>query len=157
MLFLTRGGQSSLKDMEELSYRENFSELCRIYKKIFGERVQADTQFGSKQEYSYLVKRIINFLKSNYACEVTLKSISDALQVSPNYVSRVFKAETGQSPFDYLNAIRIDNAKKLLSDGSLKIYEIGYKVGFKSPVHFTVVFSKLVKMSPKQYRDTLLV
>lgn len=157
LLFLIRGGHSSLKDMEQLSSCENFKELCLTYKKIFSERTQIDVKFGLKPEYSYLVKRIIGYLKSNYSSEITLKSIADALQVSPNYISRVFKAETGQSPFDYLNFIRIDNAKKMLSDGSLKIYEIAYKVGFKSPVHFTVVFSKLVKMSPKQYRDTLLV
>jgi two-component system response regulator YesN len=157
LLFLIRGGHSSLKDMEQLSSCENFKELCLTYKKIFSERAQIDVKFGLKPEYSYLVKRIIGYLKSNYSSEITLKSIADALQVSPNYISRVFKAETGQSPFDYLNFIRIDNAKKMLSDGSLKIYEIAYKVGFKSPVHFTVVFSKLVKMSPKQYRDTLLV
>jgi len=157
LLFLIRSGQSSLKDMEALASCENFSELCEVYKKIFNERVQIDSQLSSQQEYSFLVKRIISFLKNNYASEVTLKSIADALQISPNYVSRIFKAETGQSLFDFLNTIRIDYAKKLLTDGSLKIYEIGYTVGFKSPVHFTMVFSKLVKMSPKQYRDTLLV
>lgn len=153
LLFLTRGGQSSLSDMEQISLCESFSELCRTYKKIFGDRVQKDVNSIIKPEYSYLVKRIIGFIKANYTNDITLKSIGEALQVSPNYVSRIFKAETGKSPFDYLNTIRIENSKTFLSDSSLKIYEIGYKVGFKSPVHFTVVFSKLVKMSPKQYRD----
>jgi two-component system response regulator YesN len=155
LLFLTRGGQSSLSDMEELSLCESFSELCQAYKKIFSDRAQKDANSIIKPEYSYLVKRIMNFIKTNYTNDITLKSIAEALQVSPNYVSRVFKAETGRSPFDFLNTVRIDSAKRLLADSSLKIYEIGYKVGFKSPVHFTVVFSKHVKMSPKQYRDKL--
>jgi len=155
LLFLTRSGQSSLADMEEIALCENFSELCQAYTKIFNDRMQKDEETVIKPEYSYLVKRIMNFIKANYTNDVTLKTIAEALQISPNYVSRIFKAETGKSPFDYLNTIRIDSAKRHLSDSSLKIYEIGYKIGFKSPVHFTVVFSKLVKMSPKQYRDRL--
>lgn len=153
LLFLTRGGQSSLTDMEELAVCETFSELCQSYKRIFHNRV------GSmiKPEYTFHVKRIMSYIYSNYVNEITLKTIAEALQISPNYVSRIFKAETGEPLFEYINSIRIENAKRLLSDSSLKIYEIGYMVGYKSPVHFTVVFSKLMKMSPKQYRDMLRV
>jgi len=152
LLFLTRDGQSPLADMEEISKCNSFDELSQSYKKLFGEH-----ESKKQQEFSFLVKRIVNYIKDNYSSDITLKLLSQVLSVSPNYISRVFKTETGQGLFDYLNFIRIENAKKLLENGSLKIYEVGYKVGFKSPVHFAVVFNKLLQMTPKQYRDNLRV
>jgi len=157
LLFLSREDQSSLADMQRISNCETFDDLCSTYKDIFLSHSKLDSHTVSKTQYSYLVKRILAFLSANFASEITLKSISNNLQISPNYVSKIVKAETGKSPFELLNSIRIDHAKKLLADGSLKIYEVGYKVGFNSPVHFTIVFSKHMNMSPKQFRETLLL
>ena len=54
-----------------------------------------------------------------------------------------------------LNAVRIDAAKRLLRDPSLKIGEIGEKVGYVDTAHFARVFKKLTGMSANEYRNTL--
>jgi two-component system response regulator YesN len=152
-LFLIEESQSCLAAMEIINECESLETLYSVYKKLIKDRLykfQADTQY---QNCSYLIKKIIKFIEENYDQEITLSLLSENLNVSPNYISRLFKEETGQALFDYINEVRIQKAKRLLEDGELRIYEIGYKVGFKSPVHFNIVFNKFIGISPKQYRD----
>ncbi len=82
--------------------------------------------------------------------------LSEHIKVSPNYISRIFNEEVGRTLSNYINEVRVEQAKKLMHQQELKIYEIGEKVGFKSSVHFNIVFNKLMGCSPKQYRDTML-
>jgi YesN/AraC family two-component response regulator len=105
---------------------------------------------------SFLVKKILGYVNSNYEKDLSLTMLSGHLNVSPNYISRVFKDEVGKTLFNYINEVRVEQAKKLMHQQELKIYEIGEKVGFNSSVHFNIVFNKLTGYSPKQYRDTLI-
>lgn len=155
LLFLLQGNQSSLKIMDEVSQYETFADLVGFFESQFDSFSNFLTENSVSDEYPFLIKRIINYLNDSYANDISLQLLSSVLKVSPNYISRVFKSETGQALFDYLNSVRVEKSKKLLEDGNLKIYEVGYKVGFKSSVHFNVVFGKMTGKSPKQYRDTL--
>ena len=76
-------------------------------------------------------------------------------QTSPNYISRLFKQEVDRGLFDYLNEVRIRKSKDLLKDYRYKIYEVAEMVGFKSQVHFAIVFNKYVGMAPKDYRKEI--
>ena len=67
--------------------------------------------------------------------------------------SMPFKQVTGQTPLEYRTRIRIESAKQMLESGELSIAEIGEKIGFSSPAHFSTVFKKLVGISPKKYAE----
>lgn len=79
--------------------------------------------------------------------------VAEALGLSKNYFGQLFKSETGSTVSEYLNLLRIDQAKKLLRQTNLKIYEIAYKIGFSDHFYFSIVFKKLVGISPKEYRE----
>jgi len=66
---------------------------------------------------------------------------------------RKFKMETGVTFVDYLNCIRIERAKILLRNSSLRVSEIAFEVGFQSLTHFNRTFRKLVRSSPTEYRS----
>ena len=74
----------------------------------------------------------------------------------PIYLSRLFKKEIGMSFTDYLTNIRVDNAKKLMADPSIKIYEISQKIGYAGPKHFSHIFKKTTGITPKEYRNSIL-
>lgn len=106
---------------------------------------------------SYAVKRIINYLNENYEHKISLDQIAHNMYLSPVYISKIFKEETGESPINYLIKIRLERAKEILSSsGSGSIKSIANEVGYEDVYHFSKLFKKYYGISPQHYRKTLL-
>ena len=73
--------------------------------------------------------------------------------ISANYLSHMFTRYLNISFTNYLNNVRVEYSKKLLSDPSLKIYEISGQVGFYSPAYFIRVFKNATGLTPTEYRN----
>jgi two-component system, response regulator YesN len=154
-LFLIREGKASFEEMELINKCETLQKLYKTWETIVKDQFN-EKQFSKQyQTCSFLVKGILAYIDEKYNQDITLNSVAEHFNVTPNYVSRVFKEETKETLFNYLNLVRIEKAKELLKETGVKIYEIGFKVGFKSSVHFNIVFNKLTGLSPTQYRDKL--
>lgn len=96
------------------------------------------------------------FILENYMDpELSLKIIAESVHISPGYFSQLFKQVTGETCIEYLTKVRIDSAKKLLKETTLKAYEIADQVGFKDSQYFSTCFKKLVGVSPTDYRDII--
>ncbi len=81
----------------------------------------------------YLVRQATEILKRDFRGPIALKDVADEVGVSTSYLSRMFKKETKQNFVDYLNALRIDEAKALMKDVQLKTYEVAEMVGIQDP------------------------
>ena len=106
---------------------------------------------------SYAVKRIINYLNENYEHKISLDQIAHNMYLSPVYISKIFKEETGDSPINYLIKIRLEKAKEILindSNGSIK--NIANEVGYEDVYHFSKLFKKYYGISPLHYRRKLM-
>lgn len=97
------------------------------------------------------VRKTINYIKEYYNDRVSLEEIASGMNITPEYLSRLFTKEIGKSFSDFLKEYRIDKAKKLLVNNKMKIYEIAEKVGYSDPKYFCKVFKELTGMSPKEY------
>nr|WP_275982226.1 helix-turn-helix transcriptional regulator [Ohessyouella blattaphilus] len=73
------------------------------------------------------------------------------LNISTSHFSTIFKEETGKTFLEALNGVRMEKAKQLLRETSLKNYQIAEKVGFSDPHYFNIAFKKIVGMTPKHY------
>lgn len=104
-----------------------------------------------KKKYSSVVEQAVNYVKVNYKNELTVKSISQELFITPNYFSHIFKAEMGMNFTDYVNEVRIECAKKLLRENRLKVYEVADQLGYQNYKYFNKVFKKYTGYSPKEY------
>lgn len=104
------------------------------------------------QGYSTLIKKTINYINTHLFTQLTLQLISEAVSVSPNYVSAVFNKETGCSITEYINQKRIQKACTLLTSDTASIEEISTYVGFSDLNYFTRVFKKYTKTTPSEYR-----
>lgn len=124
--------------------------MSSAYRTVFEQRLGGEIN-ASFKGYSQLTRHILEYIEHHYQDSLSLKLFADLFQVSPNYVSRLFKEEVGQGLFDYINELRINKAKELLKDYRYKIYEVAEKVGFSNQAHFAIVFSKYTGVSPKQY------
>ena len=105
---------------------------------------------------SYAVKKIINYLNENYEHKISLDQIAHNMYLSPVYISKIFKEETGESPINYLIKIRLEKARDILEhseDGSIK--NIATEVGYDDVYHFSKLFKKYYGISPQNYRKSV--
>lgn len=99
----------------------------------------------------------LEYINEKLEYDVGLLEIAEAVEMSPYHFARLFKQSTGLAPHQYVIERRIERAKELLANKDLPIVEIAYSLGFASQSHFTATFRKLVAITPKAYRQSLLV
>jgi len=93
------------------------------------------------------------YVQRHYKDDIGVNSIADYLEITPNYLSRIFRNQTGVKLSDYLNGVRIIKAKELLSGNpNAAIKDVAEQVGYYSSRHFTKVFYKIAGMTPSEYQ-----
>ena len=102
-----------------------------------------------------IAARIQEFLKENRYRRLSLEDITGAMGYGKTYLSGVFKRVYGVSIMERCTQLKIDEAKYLLRENTLTAAEIADRLGFSSPQYFSRRFSQLVKMSPRQYADSV--
>ena len=95
---------------------------------------------------------MMSYINNNFSSDITLKDVSERFFLDSCYISKTFKRIVRISIVDYINNVRIIEAKKLLATSDLSIISIATSVGFKSNTHFGRVFKKINGISPLQYR-----
>ena len=107
-----------------------------------------------KAENSYHpgVQRGLEYMEENFSQPLTLKEIASHAAMNETYLSNLFKKETGVGVVDYLNRIRIREAKKLLMTTNDKNYEIGEKVGIPNASYFSTIFKRETGMTIQEFR-----
>lgn len=106
-----------------------------------------------------IINEIMVYIKDHYNEKLTLESISQEAGYSKNYLSTAFKNTSGFSINQYINAIRIKEAQKLLKKTSLSVTQISGMTGFDSITHFGRVFKFITGYTPLKYRKdkTLMI
>ncbi|MBN2582060.1 MAG: helix-turn-helix transcriptional regulator [Planctomycetes bacterium] len=94
-----------------------------------------------------------DFVQRNYSRDVTLAQVAHHVALSPNYLASLFKKQFGRTIIDFLTEVRIEAAKQLLERSDTKISQIAEQVGYNSPYYFSRAFKKVVRCSPKEFRD----
>ncbi|MFX3634408.1 MAG: response regulator [Candidatus Pristimantibacillus sp.] len=102
------------------------------------------------------IERIRKYIEANYSANISLKSISGKFYMNSVYLGQLFRKTYGVYFNDFLLNIRIGEAKKLLRQTDLRMYEIAEKVGFQNADYFATQFEKLEKVTPTDYRNKLL-
>lgn len=98
-----------------------------------------------------LANSIKYYLEAHHSEDISLDSLSSSMYISPTYMSKLFKQETGESPINYLIKIRMEKAKELLLKKELSIKEIANLVGYQDAYHFSKLFKKYTGSSPSEY------
>lgn len=100
-----------------------------------------------------IVEKVKAFIHNNYAGEITVGELADKYAINPDYLSSVFKQETGKNIIRYLTELRIEKACQLLRDSQAKVSDISYSTGYNDRQYFNRVFKKITGMTPAEYRN----
>jgi len=120
-------------------FSEAYEELC------------AELADGENCEAFVVLAR--NYIDKHYwNPELCLEDAASELQISPGYLSRLMKRETGFSFVEYLNRVRVKKATLLMSDPSAKAFEVAERVGYRSQHYFSRAFKKVTGSSPTDHR-----
>lgn len=117
------------------------------------ERRRPDTLLAHRKA----VVRAVGMMRERLCEEISLQDVADAAYVSPYHFSRVFRALAGIPPGQFLSALRIQRAKRLLLDTDLDVTDVCFEVGFNSLGTFSRRFKELTGVSPRQLRSLVSV
>lgn len=98
------------------------------------------------------VAAAIQYISQHYTESISLDSVAKVVGLNKSYLSRIFKARTGETMSNYINQCRIRKAASLLRKTDRRAYEIAEMVGYNNVEYFNQVFKKLMGVSPKEYR-----
>jgi AraC family transcriptional regulator len=98
------------------------------------------------------LKRVVDFIDQNLEEEITLASLASIACLSEFHFSRMFAAATGLSPARFVSRRRLENARKLVTEGKMSLSEIALKSRFSSQASFTRAFRRSVGAAPGEYR-----
>lgn len=99
------------------------------------------------------VAEAIDYIYVHIMDRITINDLAGAICISPTYLSRIFKQETGVSVSEYIRQRKIDLAKNLLRFSSYDLVDIANMLSYSSQSHFIQQFHSQVGMTPKTYRD----
>lgn len=104
----------------------------------------------------YKLRRVSDFIRANLEADLSLAEIAAVADLSQYHFARAFRISTGSTPQQFLMRQRIERAKELLVKNDLPLVEISLRTGFKNQSHFTTLFRKYTKFTPKLWRELKL-
>ena len=141
-----------LKENQALTLYRNFRVSSEIQKLLLF--VLNDQNSGNLiGEVPPSIAALTEYLAQNYSHEISLEDMAARCGLSKYHFLRSFKQYTGFTPYDYLNTLRIAQAKNLLADTDLPAYKIGQMVGFPGEASFIRLFKLKTGATPGAYRE----
>lgn len=107
---------------------------------------------NEKEEVNVLIKQIMQEVANHLQDELTLSIIAKKVYLTPKYLSRFFKQQTGKNFIDYVHEKRIEEACRLLEQTDMAVSDIIYCCGMKSPKFFYKIFKEKTGVTPGDYR-----
>jgi two-component system, response regulator YesN len=109
----------------------------------------------SEDYYGKMIAKAIEYITNRFHNDISLSDVAAHVAMSKNYFSELFKKHTGLTFTEYITAIRMNNAKRMLHGEQCKIYEVAERCGFQDVKHFSKQFKKVFGQSPKEFQGKL--
>lgn len=146
-------GEAQKDELLEHSPKNEIGGVSGCHMEAFG-KPESEEVIDSTAS-SFIVKNAVAYIEENYKEKLKLSDVADQVYVSQWHLSKLLNRYLGQNFSEILNGVRINQAKELLKDPSLRIGDIADEVGFMDMAHFSRVFKKIVGISANEYRNHL--
>lgn len=144
------------KYLNEFLQTEKVDELSNWVFKVLDDIVEC--VYGTVDiKYLEVIEKATEFIRKNYERNLSLSDIAQACFVSPYHLSHIFKEQINCTIMDYLTKVRMEEAKKMLSNPKFSIIDIAERIGYNDPGYFCKVFKKKEGLTPSAYKKQMLV
>lgn len=132
-----------------------FSSIGQLRDWAFRAMDTLQSRLSNNDEYtkSHIVQQVQEIVTKDYGQTTSVKTLAEQVFLHPVYLSKIYKAETGESLGDYIIRIRMERAHYLLKHTNKKIYEITSELGYQNPQYFSKMFKKYYGLTPLEFRD----
>lgn len=141
---------SELEIFDKLEDCETIMELKIYICSVLNNVVDKIKEVSKK---NVVITLAVEYIIKNYNKDISLEVVSKELYISTGYLSLLFKQEMKVNFIDFISNYRIEKAKELLKDNSLKNYQVARQVGFNDEKYFSQLFKKHTGITPTQYRQ----
>ncbi|MHA7966514.1 response regulator transcription factor [Paenibacillus sp. CAU 1782] len=151
-----QGDEKGLRHMEVIiSWHDHNITLNQLRTMLEDFSFEAAEMIGGLTRTSALgvISKVKQYMDDHFHENINLKSISAQFYMNAAYLGQLFKKTYDVYFNDYLLQLRIEEAKRLLRQSDLRVYEIASRVGFNKPDYFVTQFEKLENMPPTEYRN----
>lgn len=128
-------------------------DVTQALEQIEAERTAPAAPAAQRPTNNLLILRAQEYIDTHYRGKCTLKDVSAALYISPNYLSELFKKHMGMKFSEYLLDIRMEKSKAYLMDVHYKVGDVSALVGFSDARYFSSAFRKKYQMTPLEFRS----
>ena len=106
-----------------------------------------------ESKYGIKISKAIKYMEQNFSKNISVNDIANHVDLSPNYLSSIFRDEVGERLTEYLNKIRVERSKLLIREGILKNYEVAEQVGFENASYFGSTFKKITGLTISEFKN----
>ncbi|WP_175480590.1 response regulator [Paenibacillus sp. OK003] len=152
------GNDEGLQQLKELAQQSHEGWNLRLLKNTFLNALEEAENYLSllrSEQSKGEIHKIKRYIDAHYTENISLKSIAALFYMNPVYLGRLFRKGYNLYFNDYLLNLRIQEAKKLLRQTNLRVYEVAARVGFQNADYFVTQFEKIVQLSPTEYRNQI--
>jgi two-component system response regulator YesN len=130
-----------LKNISRIDHLEKW-----LVAKVKG--ICANQQCNENMKHKQAVEFMVEYIHDHFSENITLSDLAEKVFISRNYLSLIFRKDTGDTFNNYLTKVRMEKAKWLILEGKYLIYEIAEKVGYKNVPYFSTLFKKFTGSNP---------
>ncbi len=147
-----------LRSCEKLVYRQPCARDEEVLFHGLSERINGlYLQLDPEEREGQIMAKAKKYMRDHLGEPLTLEDVSRLTYVSRSHLSRLFRKRAGQTFLEYLTDLRIEEARRLLSEPGIKIYELAERLGYRDWKHFSRTFKDRTGYGPADYRANLSV
>ena len=137
--------------LQLMNCEQSLDELCILLQDAAESFMSA--MFSDKDKGNLYIRKALKFIADNYSEQITLNTVAEHVNLSPNYFSSLFHKIVGVSFREHLCRVRVEESKHLLLSTDYSITDIAVAMGFPDQSYYCKVFKNIVGVTPGKFRS----
>ncbi|MBR4061368.1 MAG: response regulator [Lachnospiraceae bacterium] len=142
-------------DYHNILNLEDDSHMVEVCNQIF-DVMKSNEAMSAQFDKSSLVNRMMEYVDLHIYDDINLEDVANELFISSSQLNRILKKQIGETFLQLVTKRKMEKAAELLRDPQYKVYQVGERLGYKTPRHFSKLFQNFSGYYPNQYRNEVL-
>jgi len=139
--------------IQDLHEAGNLNELIGMLKRAFARQMNESLRSQVKEDGHSLIEKAKAYITNHYHKDLSMEEVAEVVDLSISHFCTLFKQMSGYTFLEYLTQCRMEKAKYILKNTSVKVYQIAPLVGYQDAKYFTQVFKKATGRTPSEFRE----